>query len=88
MYVQSQLPFLTKRNCKYSFCTSNVSSFPTEETAVCLGAEGGIQDVLAIMRGLSNQSTIVASCCTALWSLSIIGQSHGNLATKLIYGLL
>ena len=55
---------------------------------MCLGAEGGIQDVLAIMRGLSNQSTIVASCCTALWSLSIIGQSHGNLATKMIYGLL
>ncbi len=52
-----------------------VCSFPgTEKGAECAGAEGGIQVVLSIMRSLSEQPSAITSCCTALWSLSVIGQ--------------
>ena len=48
----------------------------TEGAASCLGQEGGIQDILAAMRLFATNLEIVSYCCTALWSLSVIGQLH------------
>ena len=47
----------------------------SESAAEILGEVGGIQDILAAMRSFPSNLEVVSNCCTALWSLSVIGQS-------------
>lgn len=48
---------------------------PSEEAAGVLGQVGAIQDILTAMRSFPHNLELVSSCCTALWSLSVIGQN-------------
>ena len=47
----------------------------TEEAAEVIGAEGGIQDILAAMRAFPKELELVSNCCIALWSLSVVGKT-------------
>ena len=47
-----------------------------ESAAEILGEVGGVQDILAAMRSFPNNLEVVSNGCTALWSLSVIGQSR------------
>ncbi len=38
-----------------------------------LGLEGGVQDILAALRGNLENSAISQACCGALWSLAVNG---------------
>ena len=44
-----------------------------EDAAEVIGAEGGIQDILAAMRAFPKELELVSNCCVALWSLSVVG---------------
>ena len=58
----------------------------SESAAEILGEVGGIQDILAAMRSFPSNLEVVSNCCTALWSLSVIGQSsHVTLYTIIIH---
>ena len=46
----------------------------TESAAEILGEVGGVQDILAAMRSFPANLEVVSNGCTALWSLSVIGQ--------------
>ena len=41
-----------------------------------VGQEGGVQDILATLRGNMDVGDIAQACCGALWSLSVIGESR------------
>ena len=49
------------------FCT-------VEGAAEVIGVVGGVQDVLAAMRAFPNNAELCATCCNALWSLSVNGE--------------
>ena len=51
--------------------------FP-EQTAGLIGSHGGIQDILAAMRGLPNEAEICANGCSALSCLTIHGRFKGT----------
>jgi len=46
-----------------------------EDAAEVIGAEGGIQDILAAMRAFPKELELASNCCIALWSLSVVGMS-------------
>ena len=52
-----------------NYCHSCLS----ENAAEIIGAEGGIQDILAAMRAFPKELELVSNCCIALWSLSVAG---------------
>ena len=44
-----------------------------EESAMVIGEEGGVQDVLATLRDNLDNGDIAQACCGALWSLAVCG---------------
>jgi len=53
----------------------------TENAAEIVGAEGGIQDVLAAMRAFPKELELSSNCCIALWSLSVVGTTKHYVVT-------
>ena len=47
----------------------------SENAAEIIGTEGGIQDILAAMRAFPKELELSSNCCTALWSLSVVGMT-------------
>ena len=45
-----------------------------ERAADIIGACGGVQDVLAAMRAYPSNGELMATCCNALWSLTVNGE--------------
>jgi len=56
-------------------CDKTIFQF-IEEAAEVIGAEGGIQDILAAMRAFPKELELVSNCCIALWSLSVVGNNN------------
>ena len=51
----------------------------SDRASEALGQLGAIQDILAAMRDDPDNSGLVATCCNALWALTILGRPHALL---------